>query len=50
MNLKRQTIQQKRFDQVMAYHDKYKDIGREHGKIRKMQEVLDSGKLRANKV
>ena len=41
-------FQQKRFDQVMAYHDKYKDIGREHGKIRKMQEVLDSGKLRAN--
>ena len=35
-------FQQKRFDQVMAYHDKYKDIGREHGKIRKMQEVLDS--------
>ena len=41
-------FQQKRFDQVMAYHAKYKDIGREHGKIRKMQEVLDSGKLRAN--
>ena len=41
-------FQQKRFDQVMAYHAKYKGIGREHGKIRKMQEVLDSGKLRAN--
>ena len=41
-------FQRKRFEKVLDYHEKYNGIGRQHGKIRKMQEVLDTGSLRDN--
>jgi hypothetical protein len=41
-------MQRQRFDQVLEYHKKYEGIGRTHGKIRKMQEVLDAGNKRKN--
>ena len=41
-------MQRQRFDQVLEYHKKYEGIGRIHGKIRKMQDVLDAGEKRKN--